>query len=317
LTESRATPSLGCGHEERELVDAVNDEIGFIGLGNMGSAMAGLLLDAGFRLRVYNRTRAKAEPLGERGAIIASRPAEAAEPGGIVISMLANDAAVEEIVPGEDGIAARLGEGGIHVSMSTIAPATSRRLAEMHRQTGLLYVAAPVFGRPEAAAAKKLWILSAGPQAARARVRPLLDAMGQGIFEIGEDAAGANVIKLAGNFLIASAMEAMAEAFTLAEKNGIERGRVAELFGRTMFACPIYQIYGRLIANEQFEPAGFAAELGLKDLDLVLKTASESGMPMPLADLVRNRLTATIAKGRRHIDWSGFTLTVAEDAGMR
>jgi 3-hydroxyisobutyrate dehydrogenase-like beta-hydroxyacid dehydrogenase len=295
----------------------VNDEIGFIGLGNMGSAMAGLLLDAGFRLRVYNRTRAKAEPLGERGAVITSRPAEAAEPGGIVLSMLANDAAVEEIVPGEDGIAARLGEGGIHVSMSTIAPATSRRLAEMHRQTGSLYVAAPVFGRPEAAVAKKLWILLAGPQVARDRVRPLLDAMGQGVFEFGEDAAGVNVVKLAGNFLIASAMEAMAEAFTFAEKNGLERGRVAELFGRSIFACPIYQIYGKLIADEQFEPAGFAAELGLKDLDLVLKTASDSRMPMPLADLVRNRLTTTIVKGRRHIDWSGFTLTVAEDAGTR
>jgi 3-hydroxyisobutyrate dehydrogenase-like beta-hydroxyacid dehydrogenase len=295
----------------------VSDEIGFIGLGNMGSAMAGLLLDAGFRLRVYNRTRAKAEPLGERGAVIASRPAEAVEPGGIVLSMLANDAAVEEIVPGEDGIAARLGEGGIHVSMSTIAPATSRRLAEMHRQTGSLYVAAPVFGRPEAAVAKKLWILLAGPQVARDRVRPLLDAMGQGVFEFGEDAAGVNVVKLAGNFLIASAMEAMAEAFTFAEKNGLERGRVAELFGRSIFACPIYQIYGKLIADEQFEPAGFAAELGLKDLDLVLKTASDSRMPMPLADLVRNRLTTTIVKGRRHIDWSGFTLTVAEDAGTR
>jgi 3-hydroxyisobutyrate dehydrogenase-like beta-hydroxyacid dehydrogenase len=295
----------------------VNDEIGFIGLGNMGSAMAGLLLDAGFRLRVYNRTRAKAEPLGERGAVIASRPAEAAGPGGIVLSMLANDAAVEEIVAGEDGIAARLGEGGIHVSMSTIAPATSRRLAEMHRQTGSLYVAAPVFGRPEAAAAKKLWILLAGPQVARGRVRPLLDAMGQGVFEFGEDAAGANVVKLAGNFLIASAMEAMAEALTFAEKNGLERGRVAELFGRSIFACPIYQIYGKLIADKQFEPAGFTAELGLKDLDLVLKTASDSRMPMPLADLVRNRLTTTIVKGRRHIDWSGFTLTVAEDAGTR
>jgi 3-hydroxyisobutyrate dehydrogenase-like beta-hydroxyacid dehydrogenase len=178
-------------------------------------------------------------------------------------------------------------------------------------------LAAPVFGRPEAAAAKKLWICISGNGAAKERVLPLLNELGQKVFDFGEQIGAANVVKLTGNFLIVSALEAMAEAFTLAEKNGIERTQVAELFGQTLFACPIYQNYGRAIAQEQYEPAGFKLSLGLKDVDLVLQTAQESQMPMPLASLVHDRLIAAVAKGRGDIDWTGLALGVSEEAGLK
>jgi 3-hydroxyisobutyrate dehydrogenase-like beta-hydroxyacid dehydrogenase len=294
----------------------VNNVVGFIGLGSMGLPIATNLVD-GYRLRVYNRSPEKAQSLVDKGAELGKSPADVVEPGGIVISMLANDQALEDIVLGEGGILEKLGSGGVHISMSTVSPATAGRLAQQHEQQGSHYLAAPVFGRPEAAAAKKLWICLSGNEAAKERVLPLLNGLGQKVFDFGEQIGAANVVKLTGNFLIVSALEAMAEAFTLAEKNGIERTQVAELFGQTLFACPIYQNYGRAIAQEQYEPAGFKLSLGLKDVDLVLQTAQESQMPMPLASLVHDRLIAAVAKGRGDIDWTGLALGVSEDAGLK
>jgi 3-hydroxyisobutyrate dehydrogenase-like beta-hydroxyacid dehydrogenase len=295
----------------------MKDVIGFIGLGNMGLPMAGRLIDAGCSLRVYNRTAAKAEALQVRGATVVSRPVDVVEPGAMVVSMLADDAALERVVSGEDGILQRLGAGGIHLSMSTISPATARRLAEEHHRAGAAYLAAPVFGRPEAAEAGKLWIVLAGPDAAKNRAQDVLGVLGQGSFDFGEDPERANVVKLAGNFMIASAMETMAEAFTLAEKHGVGREEVAQLFGQTLFPCPIYQNYGKAIAEYRHQPAGFKMSLGLKDLDLVLATAAAGTAPMPLASLLYNRFMTGVAKGRSDIDWSGIALSVSEDAGTR
>jgi 3-hydroxyisobutyrate dehydrogenase-like beta-hydroxyacid dehydrogenase len=294
----------------------VNDIVSFIGLGSMGLPIATNLVESGYRLRVYNRTLQKAQALVDKGAELGKSPADVVEPGGIVISMLANDQALEEIVLGENGILEKLGNGGIHISMSTISPTTAQNLAEQHEQQGVHYLAAPVFGRPDAAAARKLWICLSGNGAAKERALPLLNVLGQKVFDFGEQVSAANVVKLSGNFLIISAIEAMAEAFTLAEKNGIDRSQVAELFGQTLFACPIYQNYGRMIAQQQFEPAGFKLALGLKDVELALQTAKESQMPMPFASLVRDRLISAIAKGRGDIDWTGLALGVSEDAGL-
>ena len=292
------------------------ETIGFVGLGHMGRPMAENLLQAGFPLRVHNRTAEKAAPLVQRGATAAALPADAAVPGGIVVTMLSDDRAVEAVALGPGGIADALGHGGIHLSMSTIAPATARRLAEAHAERGSTYVAAPVFGRPDAATARKLWIAAAGPSAALQRVRPLLDAMGQGVFPFGEEPAAANVVKLCGNFLIASAMEAMAEAFTLGEKNGIARDQLAQLFSSTLFTCPPYANYGRMIAAQQYEPAGFALRLGAKDLGLVLATAAESRTPMPLAQLLQHHLVSALAQGWGELDWSGIARVVSAEAGL-
>jgi 3-hydroxyisobutyrate dehydrogenase-like beta-hydroxyacid dehydrogenase len=259
----------------------MSDTIGFIGLGQMGEPMARNLMRAGFKLRIYNRTPEKSAALVAEGAAAVKRPVDAVDLSGIAVSMVANDEALEEVVAGEHGLSTALGEGGVHVSMSTVSPALARKLAELHKRHGSAYVAAPVFGRPEAAAAKKLWVCAAGPRAAKERARPVLEALGQAVYDLGEDPAAANVVKLAGNFLILSAVEAMAEAFTLAQKNGADKAAVARLFGETIFACPIYQNYGRIIAAEMFEPAGFKTTLGMKDINLVLDTAEASGTPMP------------------------------------
>ena len=295
----------------------MSETIGFIGLGGMGSVMAANVLAAGFGLRVYNRTAEKAEPLVALGAAQADTPAGTiAGPGGMVATMLTNDAAVEEVTTGKNGLAGALGAGGIHVSMSTIAPDTARRLAQAHRAHGEWYVAAPVFGQPKAAAERLLWVATSGPEDAKARIQPLLDALGQGVYDFGEDPGAANTVKLAGNFLFGAAIEAMGEAFTLAQKGGISRQAVYEMFSETLFACPVYKNYGAKIASEEYLPIGAKPSLIRKDMALVLAEAQAAQVPMPLANLVHDRLTATVAKGRDDIDWSGFAREVSESAGL-
>jgi 3-hydroxyisobutyrate dehydrogenase-like beta-hydroxyacid dehydrogenase len=290
--------------------------IGLIGLGSMGLPIGENLLKSGYRLRVYNRTIAKAQPLIEQGAQAIGCPSEAVEPDGIAITMVANDAALEEITLGKTGLAQKLGAGGIHLSMSTVSPETAEKLAEHHRQHGAEYVACPVFGRPDAVAARKIWICSSGNPAAKERAKPILEALSQGMFDFGEAAGAANIVKLTGNFMIMSAIESMAEGFALAEKNGIDRTKIAELFGQTLFACPVYQNYGRMIASQTYEPAGFKLSLGLKDITLALQTAQASQMPMPLASLLRDRLLASVTEGHGEMDWTALALKASEEAGL-
>jgi len=271
----------------------MGNEVGFIGLGAMGEPMAANLIAVGYKLRVYNRTASKADALVAAGATRVDRPGDAAQP-----------------------LAERLERGGIHISMSTVAPATTRRLAEHHAASGSTLIASPVFGRPDAAKAKRLWITASGPAAAKTAIRPLLEAMGQAIFDFGEEPGAANVAKLAGNFLIAANLEAMSEALAMVEKQGVERTAVADLLAKTLFACPIYQGYGKAVAEKRFEPVGFRLRLGLKDVELALRTASEVTMGLPIASLVRDRFLASLAKGRGEMDWSAIALSVLDDAGL-
>jgi 3-hydroxyisobutyrate dehydrogenase-like beta-hydroxyacid dehydrogenase len=291
--------------------------IGFIGLGNMGQPMGSNLLKAEYPVRVWNRSLDRAASLVAQGATQVSRPEEAAERGALLLSSLSNDQVLEEVIGNNQNLLRRLGPGGIHISTSTIAPATSRRLAEIHRQYGVSYLAAPVLGRPDAAAAAKLWIFLSGPAEAKERAQPVLRVLGQGVFDLGEDPGAANVAKLACNFMLASAMEAMAEAFTLAEKNGITRSRMAEILTQTVFDCPVYRNYGKQIAEQRYQPALFKLSLGLKDIGLVLQTAASSKAPMPLAGLLHNHLLAAEAKGRGGLDWTGLAGEISEAAGLR
>jgi 3-hydroxyisobutyrate dehydrogenase-like beta-hydroxyacid dehydrogenase len=293
----------------------MKETVGFIGLGSMGLAMAANLLKAGHRLRVYNRTAEKAQPLLEQGAVLAHSPAEAAEPGGIVVTMVSDDGALEAVTLGADGLLSRLGNG-VHLSMSTVAPRTSRHLASLHQERGARYIASPVFGKPEVAKEAKLWIVTSGDAAARARVRPLQEAMGQRVFEFGEEPSAANVIKLAGNFLLGAAIEAMAEAFTLAQKHGVRRRQTYEFFTQTLFDCFVYRGYGDLVASEHYQPVGAKPSLIRKDYGLILEAAAEGLVPMPLASLIHERLTAMVAKGREDSDWAGFAREVSECAGL-
>jgi len=288
--------------------------VGFVGLGNMGLPMARNLREGGFDVVAFNRNRRKADEFAADGGRAAAHPRDAAAPG-LVVSMVADDRALEEVVDGAGGILEGLPPGGIHLSMSTVSPSVARRLAARHADRGAAYVAAPVFGRPDAAASRKLWICVSGSE--RDRARDVLAALGQGTFDFGDDPGAANVVKLSGNFLIASAMESMAEAFALCEKNGIPRASAAGLFSSTLFSCPIYRNYGDAIAAERYSPAGFRLALGAKDMRLVLGAASESGVPMPAASLVHDRLLASAGRGRSDLDWSGLALAVSEDAGLR
>lgn len=294
----------------------MSEQIGFIGLGNMGHAMAMNLHRAGYQLRVYNRDASKAHQFIEVGAHQATKPAEVIEPGSIVITMVANDEALEQVTLGEGGLLERLAPGGIHISMSTVSPDIARQMTELHQQRGCHYIAAPVFGRPEAAAAKKLWICVAGTPEAKQRIQPVLLSMGQQVFDFGEEPEKANIVKVGGNFLIASAMEAIGETLTMAEKHGIDRSQLIDMYSQTMFACPIYQNYGKMIAERRFTPVGFLLQLALKDINLVLDSAEQAQTPMPLASLLHDRLLRGVALGRGESDWVEMTRMISEDAGL-
>ncbi len=295
----------------------MKEKIGFIGLGNMGLPMAKNLIKAGYQLQVYNRTAAKADELDPAEITVCKTPKEAASNVQFVVTMLSEDSVLEEAVSGENGLLKSLKPGAIHISMSTVSPETSVKLDKLHQQNGSCYLTAPVFGRPEAAAAQKLWVCVSGNTSIKEASKPILESMGQGIFDFGEEAGKANVVKIAGNFMIMASMEMMAEAFTLGEKNGIDPKKMADFFGSTLFNAPIYQNYGKLIANKQYEPVGFKAKLGYKDARLALALSQKSEMPMPFAAAVHNRLLTAVAKGWGDRDWvEGFGHGVTDDAGL-
>jgi 3-hydroxyisobutyrate dehydrogenase-like beta-hydroxyacid dehydrogenase len=295
--------------------------IAFIGLGNMGSGIARNLIKAGYKLTVYNRTRSRAEALQTEGARVANTPGEAAAGAEVAITMLADDHAVEAVVfgqgtSGKGNILESLPPNATHISMSTTSVALSRRLAAAHSEHKQHYIAAPVFGRPEAAAAAKLFIVAAGPAAQIERCRPLFDAVGQKTFVAGDDAPGANLMKLTGNFLITVVIEGLAEGFSLVRKAGLDANLFHEILTNSLFNAPIYKTYGALINSQKFEPAGFKLPLGLKDNRLLLAAAEENAVPLPMASLVRDRFLAALAQGMGESDWSAIAKLSAQDAGL-
>jgi len=291
-------------------------DTGFVGLGGMGRPMARSLHAAGHGVRAWNRTRARAEELARDGdATVAATPADAAR-AGVVVTMVADDAALEQVTWGPEGVIAGLPKGGVHVSMSTVGLATIERLARAHAEAGQLLVAAPVFGRPEAAAARQLSVVAAGPDAAVARVRPLLEAMGQRVFALGAEPSHALAVKLAGNFLITAAIEALAEGMAVVAKAGVDRARLLEVLVETLFGAPVYRVYGRILVEERYAPPGFALPLGVKDNRLLLQAGERLAVPLPLASLVRDRMLAALARGYGDLDWSSFARVSAEDAGV-
>jgi 3-hydroxyisobutyrate dehydrogenase-like beta-hydroxyacid dehydrogenase len=290
-------------------------DAGLIGLGNMGSGIAKSLLRAGHRLTVHNRTRSRVEALRSEGAIVANSVADACRPG-IVLTMLADDAALESVVFGVDGILASLPRGGLHISLSTIGVALSDKLAAEHARVGQEFVSAPVFGRPQAAENAKLSVVAAGPSASIDRCKPLLEAMGPKLLVIGERASLANTVKLTGNFLIATVLESLAEAFAFARKSGVDSSTLLDFFTSTLFNAPVYKTYGGLIVEGKHDEVGFALPLGLKDVRLVLQAAEGQSVPMPVASVVHDRFVTAMARGHANKDWSVLGRIAAEDAGL-
>ena len=290
-------------------------QVGLIGLGNMGSGIAKSLLRAGHRVTVYNRTRSRAEALRSQGATVAGSIAEACG-GDAVLTMLADDTAVESTVFGDGGILKSLPRGGLHISLSTISVALSDRLAAEHAKAGQEFVSAPVFGRPEAAEAGKLSVVAAGSNSAVARCKPLLEALGPKLLVIADRPSMANVVKLTGNFLIANVLESLGEALAFARKSGLDAATVLDFFTSTLFDAPIYKNYGRLIIEGNYDHVGFALPLGLKDVRLVLQAAEAQTVPMPIASLLRDRFLEALARGYDKKDWSVIARITAEDAGL-
>jgi 3-hydroxyisobutyrate dehydrogenase-like beta-hydroxyacid dehydrogenase len=290
-------------------------KVGLIGLGNMGSGMASSLLKGGHDVTVYNRTPSKAQALVGQGARYAAQVADACR-GDAVITMLADDVAVESVVFGDAGVIKNLARGAIHISSSTISVTLSEKMAAEHAASGQWFVSAPVFGRPEAAAAAKLFITAAGAPDAVDACMPLFESIGQRIFRFGDNAPDANLIKLSGNFLISSVIEALGEALALVGKAGLDQHQYVDFLTSTLFNAPVYKTYGGLIADKKFVPAGFAAPLGFKDNRLVLAAAEKLRVPLPLASLIYNRFLTLLARGGESLDWSAFSQLAAEDSGQ-
>jgi 3-hydroxyisobutyrate dehydrogenase-like beta-hydroxyacid dehydrogenase len=290
-------------------------KIGFIGLGSMGSPMAGNLLKAGHEVTVYNRTAAKAEALVRQGAQYAASIADACH-GDAVFTMLADDSALESVVFGEAGVLASLRRDAIHISSSTISIAISERMTVAHAEREQRLVSAPVFGRPDAAAAAKLFVVAAGASDAVQACAPLFEAIGQKTFHFGDKPMLANLVKLSGNFLIASVIESLSEAVALVEKAGLDPRQYIDFLTSTLFAAPVYKTYGGLIVEKKFTPAGFGAPLGLKDVRLTLAAGEQLRVPLPLASLVRDRFLTLLARGGENLDWSAISQIPAQDSGL-
>jgi 3-hydroxyisobutyrate dehydrogenase-like beta-hydroxyacid dehydrogenase len=282
----------------------------------MGAAIAGNLLKTGHQLTVWNRSPEKAAGLVGQGARSAPSPRQAAEGCEVVLTMLADDAALGSVLDGDDGLIAGLAPGALHVSMSTIAVATADAVAARHAERGQRFVSAPVFGRPTAAAAAQLFVVTAGAQADLDQIGPLLEAVGRRSFHVGEKPSAANLVKLCGNFTILAAIETLGEAMTLSEKGGVPKAVLLEVLTNSLFDAPVYRNYGAALVSDVFEPAGFTAPLGLKDMRLVGEAAERNLVPMPVLNVLRDRLLQTIAVEGPQVDWSAIGRTGAKNAGL-
>jgi 3-hydroxyisobutyrate dehydrogenase-like beta-hydroxyacid dehydrogenase len=284
-------------------------DVGFIGLGRMGSAIATNLLRAGHTLCIWNRSPEAARELQRLGAKVAAAPAETAR-AQVLFTMLADDAATRAVLL-DGGVLDAASRGLIHANLATVSVGCARELAQLEKARGIDYVAAPVFGRPEAAQAAKLNVVVAGDPAAIGRLQPLFAAIAQRVWPISGAAERANVVKLAGNFMIASALETMGEAAALVQAHGIGAGEFLEVLTSTLFASPVYQNYGRLIASARYEPAGFKLSLGLKDVRLVLQAGEDVHVPLPFASVLRDHFLEALAAGRGDQDWAALAAVAA------
>jgi 3-hydroxyisobutyrate dehydrogenase-like beta-hydroxyacid dehydrogenase len=294
----------------------MSQTIGFIGLGHMGSGMATRLLNAGYKLKVYNRTREKLEPLIKLGAQAVNFPFETVEPGSIVITMLSDDNALREVTLGPHGLNDSLGKDSVHLSMSTVSPEISRELAQRHQQAGAHYVAATVSGRPDVAASGQLGIYVSGAKDGKQRVSDILRLLGRNIADCGEDPGAANVVKLAANFMLFSAVEAFAEALAFAEKQNLDRGAVTKMLCDNLFDSAVYRNYGKLLTEQKYDDPQFKLKLAFKDLKLAIQGSESADAPMRFAQSLHNRMLSLIALGKGDYDFSVIGLGAAEDAGL-
>jgi 3-hydroxyisobutyrate dehydrogenase-like beta-hydroxyacid dehydrogenase len=290
--------------------------IGFLGLGAMGAAMASHLVKEGHEVTVWNRSADAAKPLAEQGAKVAGTPAEAAVGAEVLLSMLANDAAVRQVLF-DGGVLDALPGGAVHVNHATISVALARELIEAHEKRGLGYVAAPVFGRPDAAATGSLNIVVSGSPGAVAKAQPLIDALAGKVWPMGEDPVRATIVKIGGNFMIGAAIESMAEATALTRAHGVSAAEFLDVMSNSLFAAPVFKNYGGQIARDTYTPAGFKLSLGFKDVGLARAAAEAERVPMPLGSVLHDTLLESLAQGDGDIDWAGMARIAAARARLK
>lgn len=290
-------------------------QLGYLGIGLMGEPMVDNLLADGHEVTVWNRSAGKTAGLAARGARVAPSAAAAVQTGGVVLSCLADDAALEAVFA-DGGVLAALGPGGVHVSISTISPECATRLAAAHAAAGVAYVASPIIGRPDAVRARVPSFLTAGDEAAKARVRPVLEKLSRRIFDFGATPSAANVAKINFNFMIATTIEALAESFAVVEKHGIDPAEFHQMVTGTAFGCPIFENYGRQLARHGWNDTGFKLALGLKDVRLAQGTAAAVGARMRLGELLETRYAEAVAHGHGEKDWTAIAIDVRAEAGL-
>jgi 3-hydroxyisobutyrate dehydrogenase-like beta-hydroxyacid dehydrogenase len=301
--------------ERKGRSDVIQRRIGVVGLGQMGAAFAANFVADGHQVLVWDRKPEHVAARRPDGAKGTARLADLAS-CDVVVSSVSDDDALRSVVLGAEGLENVLAAGATHISMSTISPALSAHLAEVHLRHGQDYVAAPVLGNPDAVRNRKLFVLASGPAAAVERVRLLLERLGQRLFIIGEDVAAANLLKLAGNVLTAMTLESMGEVLALLRKGGVDPRAGFEVFTNSMFDARVHRIYGGKILDENYSPPGMAVPLAVKDLRLALAEAERHAVPMPAASLVHDRLVEMVALGWADLDWSALGLLAARNAGL-
>jgi 3-hydroxyisobutyrate dehydrogenase-like beta-hydroxyacid dehydrogenase len=291
-------------------------KVGFIGLGRMGQGMARRLLDAGNEVAVYNRTPEKAKDLGDAGAAVVDSITAVTQGRDVVITMVTDDAAIEAIALGDGGLIASLPDGGIHMAMGTNSVEMTRKIAAAHADAGQTFIAAPVLGRPDRAAAGELGIMPAGPGDAIAQMQPLLEVMGRRIFPAGDNPEAAAALKIAHNFVLGCAIEVMGEGMSLVRKYGVEPLVLHQVLTEGIFGSPAYQVYGDIIVREAYDDVGFTTLIGLKDCNLALAAAEAAAMPLPSANVWRDRLLGAIAHGDGERDWAVVAREQARASGL-
>ena len=289
-------------------------KIGFVGLGRMGGHIAENLLKAGHQVTVWNRSAPPAEALVAKGAVRANRPEDALQ-GEAVFTMLSNDAVMREL--GFDGpLLTKAAKGLIHVNMATISAALAKELQAAHHKAGLAYLSVPVFGRPEMAASASLVLVAGGDAEALKTMQPVFDKVGARTVPVGEEAEKANLFKIAGNFMIASEMQATGEAFALLRKGGVDPALFHDVLSGRLFTGAVFKNYGLMVLNRTYEPAGFALTLGLKDVNLAREAAGNLGMELPTANLLKSNYDQAVHWGWQEMDWSAIGEVPARKAGL-
>ena len=291
-------------------------KVGFIGLGRMGSAMVRRLCDAGHDVAVYNRTPEKSKALAEAGAKVVGSMAEAARHGDAVFTMLADDAALEEVAGQSGGLLQSLPAGGVHICAGTHGVHVVRKIAAAHAKAGQIMVASPMLGRPEAVTSGQAGVVIGGPPETLARFRPLFEAMSRRVFEAGADPAAAAAIKIANNFVLGCAIEAMGEGFSLVRKYGVVPQVFYDVMTDGLFSAPAYKVYGKIMVDEAYETVGQMALLGLKDANLALAAGEAAGVPLPSGNVWRDRLVGAVAHGDGGCDWAVMAREQARASGL-